>query len=180
MRRPRLFRVAALSLLFITGLGATGEPAGQLAPDYEFSFPGGLARWYDDHRYFPPHTLEITRTFLFGGTGEARSCTYEVPACGQTDDVDSCDLEEVLLDRHVLALWPDEGEKVYGGDARHYDGVVFTIGAPEKGRLAVGELCRDESAECLPEHQSLLRLRSTFTELRSQANASSQCENLEN
>jgi hypothetical protein len=94
--------------------------------------------------------------------------------------VDSCDLEEVLLGGTVVALWPETGETVYGTDARHYDGAVFTIAAPEKGHLTVGVLCRDEGAECSSEHQALLNLRRTFTDLANQAGSSSGCENLKN
>ena len=169
--------VVVLVLVPASLIGAEG-PEADLAASYEFSFPGGMARLRVHYHYSPPHTLGITRVYLFGNASEARSCTYEVPACGQTEEVDSCDLEKVLLDPHVLALWPDEGEKVYGGDARHYDGAVFTIAAPEKGQLTVGVLCRDDSAECSSEHQALLDLRRAFTDLASQARLSPGCATL--
>lgn len=179
-RMIRQIVVVVILVSFPASLIAAEDTETDLAASYEFSFPGGLSRLFDRYTYVPPDNLTVMRTFAFKESGPPRSCTYQVPECGETDVVDMCDLEARLLDDHVLALWPEDDETVFGGDARHYDGVVFTITSPTNGYLSVGVLCRDHTAECSAEHRALLNLRRTFTELSGQARSSAGCENLKN
>lgn len=173
---PLCVLLAALSA-WPSSLIAGEEPAPGLAPSYDFSFPGGLSRFFDYFSFSPPSTLTVTRLYTFPRDRPPASCTFEVPACGQGDVVNSCDLERALLNDHVVAAWPDEGEQVFGGDARHYDGSVFTITGTAKGHLTVGVLCRDDDV-CSEEHQALLELSRTFSELNKQALTSTQCTGL--
>lgn len=179
MRGQESCLVVALSLLFITCLGASDESAMESLDSFTYGFPGGLSLYSDSYEFSAPLTLTLSRRFNFRRGEPPRTCTYQVPQCGDDDVVDVCDLRTAMSNPHVLALWPEEGgEIVYGGDARHYDGAVLTVTAPEKGRLTVGVLCRDESVECPEEHQALLGLRHAFAELSRQAESSAGCEDL--
>lgn len=174
----RIYQVVALSLLCLSSLDASDEGVVESLESFSFGFPGGLSLYWDTYEFSPPLTLLVSRRFNFDPGEPPRKCTYQVPQCGEGDVVTVCDLQTAASDRHVSAQWPEEGEIVYGGDARHYDGGVFTITAPEMGSLTVGVLCRNDKAECSDEHQALLNLRRTFTELRGQALASPSCTDL--
>lgn len=168
-----------MSLLFITSLGASDESAVESLDSFSYEFPGGLSLYSDRYELSPPFTLTIHRRFNFRPGEPPRTCTYQVPPCGEGDLVNVCDVQAVVSDPHVLALWPEEGEIVYGGDARHNDGAVFTVAAPEKGRVTVGELCGEKNVECSEEHETLIRLRRTFADLSRQAQSSPECTDLE-
>jgi hypothetical protein len=178
MRKQRFCLVVALFLLCITSLAAGDESAAESLDLFSYGFPGGLSLYSDSYEFSPPLTLTISRAFNFRPGEPTRTCTYQVPACGEGDVVTVCDLKTAVSDHHVLALWPEDGEIVYGGDARHYDGGVFTITSPRKGSLTVGDLCGKKNVECSEEHEALIRLRRTFADLSRQAQSSPQCTDL--
>ena len=84
-----------------------------------------------------------------------------------------------MRNEFVENLWPEEGERVVGFDPRPVDGAVFSIRAPGKGVLSIGELCGRDDPECSDEDQALLDLRRTFYDLEDQALASPGCAHLE-
>lgn len=178
-RAPGTFGVAALSLLLITSLEARVDPADKSLEAFSFSFPGGLSWYSDNYEFSPPSALRVSRRFTFR-LGEApRTCTYQIPQCGASGLVHVCDLEGVLSDPQVHALWSRGEESVYGRDPRHQDGGVFTIEVQGKGSLTVGELCGENSVECSEEHEALIRLRQVVTDLSRQAHSSPECTDLE-
>lgn len=168
-----------MSLLFITSLGASDESAVESLDSFSYEFPGGLSLYSDRYEFSPPFTLVILRRFNFRPGEPPRTCTYQIPQCGEGDVVNVCDVQAVVSDHHVLALWPEEGEKGYGRDPRHQDGAVFTIETRSQGRLTIGELCGDQKVGCSEEHESLIRLRHTFADLSRQAHSSPECTDLE-
>jgi len=178
MSRPKQCCILAALVFGAFGAAATEKPATSLADTYEFAYLGGMREYYDGYMLSLPHTMTISRNYTFHNDEPPRTCTYAVPTCGRDDVVDACDLEPVLSDDSVLALWSAEGEKVYGFDYRPMDGGVFWIEALGKGSLTIGELCTEEGAECSAEHQALRRLRKTFDDLISQAVSSSECTSL--
>jgi len=178
MSRSKKCCILAVLLLGAIGAAATEKPVTSLADAYEFAYRGGMREYYDDFMLSPPHTMTISREYTFHHDEPPRTCTYAVPTCGRDDVVDACDLEAVLSSDHALALWPAEGERVYGFNPRPIDGWVFSIEALGKGFLTVGELCTDDSADCSVEHQALIRIRSTFADLTDQAVSSSECASL--
>jgi hypothetical protein len=180
MRRRIAIAVSAMvaTVFGAIGAAATDKPVTLLADSYEFAFLGGLRVTYEEFVLSPSETLSITRTYTFHRDEPPHTCSYPIPSCGRDDVVDACDLKAVLSNDHVLAMWPVEGDKVYGFDRRPQDGVVFSIEALGKGLLTVAELCREDGADCSADHQALIRLRKTFTDLIDQAVSSSECASL--